>query len=379
MSDITCLAKCYEAVKSIAGDSIDSFAAVKAVDAHRMFWKPSDVKVILLAESHVFTEDSELSHKSKNLPVELEGYPEEFVRFVYCLGYGENGILREPVSKNSGTPQFWKIFFSCCNQIHSNDDFAPILKSGTPNLDRRIANKIALLQRLKDMGVWLVDASIGGLYLPGGVKPPQKLIRDAIRVSWESCVKQMVIEANPQHIICIGKTVEGVLGGDLRSMVGGDLTVVKAPAARMTAKELLKNYREFFELLKRLLSRAIDSNLGRLGSLPKKEVGHPKANSAKSAKPMKWTLNKKHGYYVRTRLQELEIEVDIYFKPVDCDKEFVGVYVFPILEMADEGLCKKGSHNGEASYTVKICLLPDRSFIVGNRTGVNAPLDRFAK
>jgi hypothetical protein len=82
---------------------------------------------------------------------------------VYCLGYGENELLIEPIKNNSGTSQFRKIFFSCCNKVSSSFDFKPILKKETKFNDR-LKNKVKLLERLKRDGIWLVDTSIVGLY-----------------------------------------------------------------------------------------------------------------------------------------------------------------------------------------------------------------------
>jgi hypothetical protein len=45
--------------------------------------------------------------------------PRGFVRLVYCLAYGENELLDEAIESNKGTPQFWKIFFSCLTRKRS--------------------------------------------------------------------------------------------------------------------------------------------------------------------------------------------------------------------------------------------------------------------
>ena len=78
---------------------IDSLNVVKTVEEYRQFWKPKTVKVILLAESHVFTTQDEYNLKlneywiQKLLGSESMDYPRNFVRFVYCLGYGEKRLL----------------------------------------------------------------------------------------------------------------------------------------------------------------------------------------------------------------------------------------------------------------------------------------------
>ena len=86
-----------------------TFEIVKMVHDYRLYFKPEKVKTVLLAESHVYTSDDDFQSE---LPSDyLSGYPKKYVRFVYCLGYGENELLNKPVPKNSGTPEFWKIFY----------------------------------------------------------------------------------------------------------------------------------------------------------------------------------------------------------------------------------------------------------------------------
>jgi len=105
------LEKAYSEIKKSIGNRLEfeSFKVVKSVDDHRIFWKPENVKVMLLAESHVFTKDSE--HGSI---MQYYGFPEliecptEYVKLVYCIGYGGKNIVK--ISGNRGTPQFWKIF-----------------------------------------------------------------------------------------------------------------------------------------------------------------------------------------------------------------------------------------------------------------------------
>ncbi len=173
---------------------IDSFEVVKKVDEYRQFWKPKNVKVVLLAESHVYTTDEDMQNRLDNnsgicLP---KKYPRDFVRFVYCLGYGENELLTEPIENNSGTPQFWKIFFSCCNKISSNSDFKPILKKGTKSFDERLKNKIKLLGKLRENGIWLVDASVAGLYSKSK-RFSQKTKREIISLCWDNYTKPLLV------------------------------------------------------------------------------------------------------------------------------------------------------------------------------------------
>jgi len=84
-----------------------------AVEQHRWAWKPQNVRVLLVAESHVYTsaEDSALHVRTELLPERARHAPREFVRLVYCLGYGETWLLdSRPRQSNAGTWQFWNIF-----------------------------------------------------------------------------------------------------------------------------------------------------------------------------------------------------------------------------------------------------------------------------
>jgi len=113
----------YSRIRDLLGEDTEPFESVELVEAYRRFFKPETVRVVLLAESHVYTDDSE--RQIPILPVpSLSGYPDQYARFVYCLGYGEKSLTKSVNHpKRDGTPQFWKIFFSCCNPISSPDDF----------------------------------------------------------------------------------------------------------------------------------------------------------------------------------------------------------------------------------------------------------------
>ena len=62
---------------------LEPFNTIENVMKHRFFWKPSKTRIILLAESHVFTS----SHETQiimNYPslIELSNCPKNFVRLV---------------------------------------------------------------------------------------------------------------------------------------------------------------------------------------------------------------------------------------------------------------------------------------------------------
>ena len=160
--------------------TIEPFSIVKSVDDHRNFWKPKQVNVLLLAESHVYT--SVVDH---NNIIRYDGFPQldecpsNYVRLVYCLGYGEKRLARL-VKDNRGTPEFWKIFASCLNKSPTTE-FEKMSVTKNPYFFQRIRNKISLLEALKEKGIWLLDASIVALY-NNNVKPPPKIMEKIIEI-----------------------------------------------------------------------------------------------------------------------------------------------------------------------------------------------------
>ena len=240
---VRALNNAYLKIKGILGADTEALESVHLVEAYRRYLKPDNVKVLLLAESHVFTNDNDRKIAIPPLP-ELPGYPTCYARFVYCLGYGERRLtanLLHPA--RDGTPQFWKILFSCCNRVSASSDFAPIL-SHTP-YHQRLQNKIALLKKLKENGVWLVDASIVALYNNGAKS--SEMFR-AIQESWQSYTRDVVLTAQPAHVICIGKGVARVVEPDLKRHFPGQYTVIPQPNAHLSASEHLANFKTYSSL-----------------------------------------------------------------------------------------------------------------------------------
>src|SRR6266446_7651838 len=133
--------QCYQQIKGLASN-IDSLEAVREVERYRQFWRPDKVRVVLLAESHVRTSPEDFAHHWSYTADRV--YQGNFVRFVYCLANGERDLV--PIASNQGTWQFWKILFSCINEVSGNRDFSPILKGTTQGFNTRMRTKIHLLQ-----------------------------------------------------------------------------------------------------------------------------------------------------------------------------------------------------------------------------------------
>lgn len=150
----TLLTECYDLASKHYGKDIESFDVVRSVDQHRLYWRPERVHTILLAESHV--------HTLCEQHVQMNGYEKfptsqsssNFVKFIYCLGYREPEYVGTKISKNNGTPQYWKFLSSSVEQP-GEQSFAPFLKTHTPDFNARLSSKYQLLSRLKKDGVWL--------------------------------------------------------------------------------------------------------------------------------------------------------------------------------------------------------------------------------
>jgi hypothetical protein len=249
---------CHSALTDLLGSQLEPLAVVQQVEQHRRYWRPEKPRLVLLAESHVYTTEEELcctvevENELNQTPKDL---PRGFVRFVYCLGYGENKLLDKCIESNPGTPPFWKIFYSCINPITPKASFAPVLKGTTKLLRDRIGNKLDLLQQMKDQGIWLVDASIAALYRPRQSKPPDALYRQVLQTSWEEHVRTVLQEAQPGGILCVGLGVATVLQSQLKKL-GIPCGAVPQPNAHLPREEhscIFKTYRRVAEEPARVL------------------------------------------------------------------------------------------------------------------------------
>jgi hypothetical protein len=236
------LQDCYYQLQKILGQDTEPYESVALVEQYRKYWKPDNVRIILLAESHVFTTEGDRSIPLPNI-ANLPEYPTEYAKFVYCLAYGEKNLTgNKQHPKRDGTPQFWKIFLSCNNRIKDKYDFNPILSR--TRYEQRLKNKIDLLLSLKQKGIWLVDSSIVALY-KNGEKPPHKKMLSVIRRSWECYIADVIREANPEHVICIGKGVARVLENDIKKLVGNRYTVIAQPNAHLSPEEHMENFKQY--------------------------------------------------------------------------------------------------------------------------------------
>ena len=155
-------------------------------------------------------------------------------------------IIDKSFKPKGGTPQFWKIFYSCINHVQNNDSFVPILRK--TSIKQRILNKIELLNKLRERGIWLMDTSIVALYNKG-TKPDKAVIDKSRKISWETHNRKLLEEASPNHIIVIGKRVAGNIRKDLKSM-NIPFNIIEQPGARLSSDKHLSNYQNYFRICK---------------------------------------------------------------------------------------------------------------------------------
>jgi hypothetical protein len=250
------LKDCYERIKR-SGFELEDYQVIDAVRRHRDYWRPTSTQVVLLAESHVWTTQQDFACKIDVQRFGLSDYPRNYVRLVYDLGYGEDELLDGFPNKNSGTPQYWKIFYATCNRIKANIDCSSVMKTSNRELVSRISAKVELLRKMRQRGIWLMDASIVSLYKPGGFKPSSVAMQQAIEVSWDHYIADEIMAINPRHVICVGIKVFKTLETRLRRLFEADrVSCIAQPQAHISAQQHLANLSHCFDVCERHANRS---------------------------------------------------------------------------------------------------------------------------
>ena len=225
------LPACHEQLSMLLPDpsnSLESLRAAECVERHRMDWRPEVVHTVLLAESHVYTPEHELQIMRGPHHLFPRSLNQTFARFVYCLGYGESEFAGQSLPATVGTPQFWKLFASCAH-TPSPLAFAPFLKGTNPSFFKRIDAKLMLLERLRSLGVWLVDASAIALYSTGGARLYQQDYESVLKCCWNNYTGHLVRQAAPHSIVVIGRGVARTLERELSNLAGIKMHCVHQP------------------------------------------------------------------------------------------------------------------------------------------------------
>ncbi|MFA5810098.1 MAG: hypothetical protein WC935_07175 [Thermoleophilia bacterium] len=202
-----------------AGIEMEPIESIVAAQGHRDFWRPAHVRLILLAESHIFTAGKEAERVVRTNPAIPADVPTGFARLVYCLGYGENELLDEPIAapRNGACPEFWKIFNACTAAGADPASDGRVLRSRTRQT-ARLRAKVGILRELQATGVWLLDASLTAVYSPGGGRLSDGLIKTAIELSWRHHVRAFVQNASPEGVLVIGHGVWNIVSPWLRDL-----------------------------------------------------------------------------------------------------------------------------------------------------------------
>jgi hypothetical protein len=182
---------------------------LEAVSSWRAAWRPSRVRVLLVAESHVAEIPTDQRMCVVSTPWTARAVPDRFVRLVYCLGYGEPQICRPAGVGNRGTPQFWTLL----GQIACRGNQP---QKGTTSVQTRLRWKVDVLEQLASRGIWLQDACAVGLYLPGGKRidsDQRRLYPQLLRESYERWVWPTVADDQPSQVWVIGRGVGTALAG----------------------------------------------------------------------------------------------------------------------------------------------------------------------
>jgi hypothetical protein len=232
------LIKAYKKIVENNQDTwkFEEFQIIECIHNYRMTWKPENVKVILLAESHVFTKYCEYKNTFSS-PINSN-----YTRFIYCLGYGEKDFfIKNLIIPKAGTPQFWTLF----NKTR-HSQFA-VLKKDEKKFSNRISNKINLLQDMKNNGIWLLDASIVGIY-ENGKKPSNSIYNRILRDSYAYYCEPIILKEKPDLIIIIGKGVNNSIG-KLVKKLNISIEVIDQPQARKqinTIDSVIEKYPNLF-------------------------------------------------------------------------------------------------------------------------------------
>jgi hypothetical protein len=233
-----------ERIREAAGNGcaeIDGFGLVAehpevalAVERHRWAWKPDVVRVLLVAESHVYTsaDDFGLRVKHDCLPLEARHAPLEYVRLVYCLGYGATWLLTgTPLGRNSGTWQFWNIF----GRLAGTGRLPTTLAASR---QARLRWQVDTLCRLRDRGVWLLDSSLHGVYAPGGERVSPELTQ-TLHALWWRHYGSWVFEQHPDAHRCV---IGNVTAKRLSSIgVPWDTWIYQPQAERAVSREQMEH------------------------------------------------------------------------------------------------------------------------------------------
>jgi hypothetical protein len=240
LSNVNTLQRAHAKLAGILGpERTECLEAAMVVEELRRMWRPDRVRVILLAESHVWTSREEASSRV----LQPDGIETGYARFIYCLGGGEREIVTPAVTRDGGAFQYWRLMHDTVRG--PSKSYRGLLKSGEPSSALRLENKLCLLNEVRTSGVWLVDASVAALVREGKRLADGPAYRAVLRECWDAHVGAIVCESSPAVVIIIGKSVENAIGEIVRRDLGDkvNIAVVKQPEG-VRHRDELADYRE---------------------------------------------------------------------------------------------------------------------------------------
>jgi hypothetical protein len=245
---MTGLELAYARARDIIGsEDAECLEVAKEVERIRLALRPERVRVVLLVEFHVWTSREEGRSRVR----QPDGIETGFARFVYCLGCGEPQLVGPSVTPNNGTPQFWKLFH---DTLYEPGISRPgVLKAGETDAQRRVQNKLDLLNRMRCAGIWLVDASVTALF-GNGIKLTRSQYRGILQACWESHIREVLSDCAPTGVLIVGMGVDRAIGDLVRQELRSDVEIVSIyqPNARNFGKS---DRSKCFNLCQRHLSR----------------------------------------------------------------------------------------------------------------------------
>jgi hypothetical protein len=157
-----------------------------------------------------------------------------FARFVYCLGCGEPQLVCPAVERNkSGRVwQYWRLFHdTVCEPTTS---YKCLQKNGEPDCQQRVQKKLALLKKMREAGIWLLDASVPALVLERE-KVKGDRYSEVLKACWKLHIREVLCGCEPSAVLIVGKDVNRAIGDCVRKALGVvkvEVKVINQPNAR---------------------------------------------------------------------------------------------------------------------------------------------------
>jgi hypothetical protein len=246
---MTGLQQAYDRAKALIGaDTVESFGVVQEIERLRSAWKPDRTRVILLAESHVWTDIDEIQTRV----TQPDHSETSFARFVYCLGYGEPDLLSRRIKPNVGTPQYWRLLHDTIFEPTPTSHLR-VMKSGEKDRAQRVLNKFELLRNMREGGIWLVDTSVCALVREGKRLVTGDAYISVIKACWDLHVREVLTACAPAAVLIVGKGVSSCIVGDVQSALGPkvELKGIRQPNARLSRKDIEFDRNACFDLCRR--------------------------------------------------------------------------------------------------------------------------------